>query len=590
MITAIIVVSIILALGLVALFVTVGIMWHRSYPKLLPNGQPRPKQTVKEWFINHKPSKRRLIQVYAALLTNANIKGFVSGEIYKSETTKYVCVPGLNCYSCPGAVGACPMGALQNALAETNTSAPYYVLGILGIFGLTLARTICGFLCPVGLAQDLLYKVRTPKVKKSRATRVLSYFKYVVLAVLVIAIPLIYAVWNMPMPGFCKYICPAGTFGGAIMLLLNPSNAALFSNLGPLFTWKFCLMVAIIAAAIFIYRFFCRFLCPLGAIYGFFNRIALLGVKVDKENCTNCGLCVSHCKMDVKRVGDHECINCGECISVCPTQAIRWKGSKIFVHANTAELPQAEEKPLAGFVPAAESAQPVLAAQTPLTGFSGDASYSEPVTEGSEASAAVTTVKKPKKTARFWTELAAWIAAIALLLGALVYYNFIDVKKPYIPPDTNTGYEIGDTAPDFTLQRLGADGTFNLYEHRGKVTIVNFWATWCTPCKAELPYFNELSAMHTEWNMIAIHGTLAGGSPEDYIAQNCADWTLPFAQDNLDGATCLTYTALGGRGSWPLTVIVDEEGVILYNSTQPFHSYEDLETAVLNAIASGKNE
>ncbi len=153
---AIIVVSIVLALGLVALFITEGILWHKAYPKLLPNGEPRPKQTLKEWLINHKPSKRRLIQIYAALLFNANIKGFISGEIYKSETTKYMCVPGLNCYSCPGAVGACPLGALQNALSSSKTRAPYYMLGILGIFGLIFARTICGFLCPVGLGQELL--------------------------------------------------------------------------------------------------------------------------------------------------------------------------------------------------------------------------------------------------------------------------------------------------------------------------------------------------------------------------------------------------------------------------------------------------
>ena len=99
MIIAIIVVSCLLAAGLVALFITVQVMWHRTYKKALPNGEERPKQSAKEWFMNHMPTKRRLIQVYAALLYNANIKGFISGDIYKSETSKYMCVPGLNCYS-----------------------------------------------------------------------------------------------------------------------------------------------------------------------------------------------------------------------------------------------------------------------------------------------------------------------------------------------------------------------------------------------------------------------------------------------------------------------------------------------------------
>lgn len=285
------------------------------------------------WFARHKPSKRRIIQLYTALLYNANIKGFFNGRIYKGPT-KNVCVPGLNCYSCPGAIGACPLGSLQNALSASSVRTPAYLLGILGLFGLMLGRTICGFLCPIGLGQELLYKIKTPKLKKSRVTRVLSYFKYVVLIALVVTVPLVFTV-----PGFCEYICPAGTFEGGLGLLTNANNEGLLANLGPLFSWKFTLLVLIIVASVFIFRVFCRFLCPLGAIYGFFSRIALLGVKLDKEKCTDCGLCVGVCKMDIRRVGDHECIHCGACISVCPAKAISWKGSKLFVKENELEAP-----------------------------------------------------------------------------------------------------------------------------------------------------------------------------------------------------------------------------------------------------------
>lgn len=587
---AIIVVSCILAAGLIALFVTVQVQWRRTYPKLLPNGEVRPKQTAKEWFRNHIPSKRRLIQIYAALLYNANIKGFISGEIYTSKnSTKYVCVPGFNCYSCPGAVGACPLGALQNALTDANMRAPYYVLGILAIFGIMFARTICGFLCPVGLGQDLLYKIRTPKLKKSRVTRMFSYLKYVILAVFVIAVPLAYAFLGAQIPAFCKYICPAGTFGGAIMLLSNPNNAGEFARLGPMFTWKFCVMVAIIVAAIFIYRFFCRFLCPLGAIYGFFNRFALLGVKVDKESCTDCGLCVSHCKMDVKRVGDHECINCGECISVCPSKAISWKGAKLFVHANAVPAPAEEERPL-GNLAASVSAEAVAeAAAAPVTAPADEiaATAEQPTTTPAEE------VRKPKrkKSKKFWLELSAWIAALLVLIGALVYYNAIDVKQTVDAPPGNagTGYEVGDTAPDFTVKLYdGKDGSFNLYEQRGKVTIVNFWATWCPGCKDELPYFNKLSEQHSEWNVVAIHGDSLGDvEAEVYLAEKCAGWALPFAQDNFDeNGDCATFVSFGGKQMWPLTVIVDEEGTVVYNSTYEFKSYTELETAVLTAIGN----
>ena len=206
------------------------------------------------------------------------------------------------------------------------------------MFGLLLGRTICGFLCPFGLIQELLYKIKTYKVKKSKVTRILSYLKYVILVALVVIIPVMVAI-----PGFCEYICPAGTLEGGVGLLIHPENAEKLGVLGPLFTWKFTVLVLIIVGAIFIYHFFCRFLCPLGAIYGFFCRIALLGVKLDKNKCTDCGLCIAACKMDIKHVGDHECIQCGDCISVCPIKAITCKGANIFVKPNETEVPQKQE-------------------------------------------------------------------------------------------------------------------------------------------------------------------------------------------------------------------------------------------------------
>ena len=297
------------------------------------------------WFKNHAPTKRRIIQLYAALLTNANIKGFFNGQIYQGAT-KNMCVPGLNCYSCPGAIGACPLGSLQNALIESKTRTPSYIFGIIILFGLLLGRTICGFLCPVGLGQELLYKIKTPKLKKSKITRILSYFKYVLLIALVVILPLSFAI-----PAFCEYICPAGTFEGGLGLLSNVKNQTLLAVLGPLFTWKFAVLVAVIVGSVFIFRFFCRFLCPLGALYGFFCKLALIGVKLDKNKCTDCGLCIGVCKMDVKKVGDHECIHCGECISICPAKAISWKGSTLFVRKNDADMPASTEiKPLNGML------------------------------------------------------------------------------------------------------------------------------------------------------------------------------------------------------------------------------------------------
>lgn len=282
----------------------------------------------KAWWASHRPTTRRLVQLYTALLYNAHLKGFVEGEIYTGPA-KALCVPGLNCYSCPGAVGACPLGALQNAVASSANRPAFYVVGVLLLFGLTLGRVICGWACPVGLIQELLHKLPTPKVRKGRVTRALSRVKYAVLAVFVVGIPLWYAFRSQPLPAFCKYICPAGTLEGAVGLLSNPVNAGRLGMLGVLFTRKFVIMVAVFTACAFVYRAFCRFLCPLGAIYGLMTRLALLGVKADGALCTGCGACVRVCPMDIRRVGDGECVSCGRCVDVCPEGAIAFRAGRI---------------------------------------------------------------------------------------------------------------------------------------------------------------------------------------------------------------------------------------------------------------------
>ena len=81
---------------------------------------------------------------------------------------------------------------------------------------------------------------------------------------------------------------------------------SLFSLLGPLFTWKFMLMVSIVVSTVFIYRVFCRFICPLGGLYGLFNKISVFGVKVDEEKCTGCGKCADNCQSYAINIIDSE--------------------------------------------------------------------------------------------------------------------------------------------------------------------------------------------------------------------------------------------------------------------------------------------
>lgn len=277
----------------------------------------------RDWVIDmgkKRLTKRSWIQLISAIIYNLNAKGFVNGTIYQGKT-KGICVPGLNCYSCPGAIGACPLGSLQSAIANPNGKLPFYVVGTIMLFGALFGRMICSFLCPFGFIQELLYKIPGPKLKKNAVTRHLTVGKYVVLVVFVIAMPyILYLTTGLGSPAFCKYICPAGTLEAGIPLVLM--NEDLQSIIGFIFNWKMTLLAIFLLSAIFVYRAFCRFICPLGALYSFFNRIALFGVRVDDDICIHCDACVRFCKMDVKEVNDRECIRCGECIAVCPVNAI----------------------------------------------------------------------------------------------------------------------------------------------------------------------------------------------------------------------------------------------------------------------------
>ena len=267
--------------------------------------------------------KRLYVQIISFLVTNANFAGFINGTIFTGKT-KYICVPGLNCYSCPGALGSCPIGALQAVLGSAKQKISYYVLGLMILFATTMGRWICGFLCPFGLLQDLLYKIKCKKIKVSKKLWFLKYTKYMVLIVLVVLLPmLIVNEYGNGAPFFCAYLCPSGTFFGAIPLLLT--NASLQPLIGLQFYYKLTLLVLILAFSVIIYRFFCKFLCPLGAFYGLFNKISLVRFELNKDKCTSCNACKKACKMDIDpkiTPNNAECIRCMDCIKSCNFDAL----------------------------------------------------------------------------------------------------------------------------------------------------------------------------------------------------------------------------------------------------------------------------
>ena len=265
---------------------------------------------------------RGWIQAAAALLTNIHLPNFLQGKLYQGGG-KAVCVPGLNCYSCPGAAGACPIGAFQAVVGSSKFRFSYYITGILILLGVLLGRFICGFLCPFGWFQELLHKIPSPKLSTKRL-KPLRYVKYAVLLIMVVLLPvLVTNELGMGDPFFCKYICPAGILEGGIPLAL--ADAGIRAGLGGLFTWKSCILLGTALLAVFFYRPFCKWLCPLGAFYGLCNRISICRLQVDSGRCTACGACSRACRMDVDvfRTPNHaECIRCGDCAAACPHGAI----------------------------------------------------------------------------------------------------------------------------------------------------------------------------------------------------------------------------------------------------------------------------
>lgn len=269
--------------------------------------------------------KRHAVQGLWALLTNSYLMGFAQGKIYRGKL-KNLCVPGLNCYSCPGAVGACPIGALQAVIGNWNFKFAFYVAGFLMFVGALMGRFVCGWLCPFGLIQDLLHKIPFPgKINTFKGDNLLRKLKYVIFFVFVILLPMFLVdILGQGAPYFCKLICPAGTLEGGIPLVLL--NESMRSALGWLYAWKNVLLLVTIFLSVLIYRPFCKYICPLGAVYSIFNPISIFHYRVDKNACIDCGSCAKACKMQVdpvKNANHPECIRCGACKKACPVKAIR---------------------------------------------------------------------------------------------------------------------------------------------------------------------------------------------------------------------------------------------------------------------------
>ncbi|MBC7252823.1 MAG: 4Fe-4S binding protein [Actinobacteria bacterium] len=267
---------------------------------------------------------RRISQLVALLAINPYFPYLFSRSVYRG-TLKGICVPGLNCYACPLTVFACPIGSLQHSFTlisgkvkgyiARGFGALLYVLGSVGLVGAVVGRMPCGWICPFGFFQDLLYKVPVPKLRLPREVR---WGRYAFLLVLVMAVPFVTGV------NWFSRLCPMGALEGGLFLKAAPPRDPL-----PPTGWFFWLKIAVLAFFILWFMFskrpFCRAVCPLGAMLGLCNRFSIYRLRVDEGLCDRCGRCRRVCPVDIDIFEDPDspdCIRCLECRKACPRGAI----------------------------------------------------------------------------------------------------------------------------------------------------------------------------------------------------------------------------------------------------------------------------
>ncbi|MGD0111865.1 MAG: 4Fe-4S binding protein [Armatimonadota bacterium] len=271
---------------------------------------------------------------------------------------KYACIPVLNCYACSLATTACPIGTIT-AFALLR-EIPYYVIGTLGMIGVAAGRLFCGWACPFGLVQDLLYRIRSPKWRLPRGANAL---KYALLVVLVIAVPIALGggaqktgadrvvKQSTGAADYCALVCPAGTLEAGVPGLVI--NKKIREDMSWRSWLKLGLLAAVLGLMVVSRRSFCRTLCPLGAAMALTSRASFLHLSTDQDRCTRCMACVSACPTCARTVPDGtrpkeataECVLCLECVRGCPeSEALCAKlGAKIVMTSNSHPAPAAHE-------------------------------------------------------------------------------------------------------------------------------------------------------------------------------------------------------------------------------------------------------
>jgi len=214
----------------------------------------------------------------------------------------------------PSVHAVCPLGGLENlwALLAGRSNIQKIFSGTMTLFFLTMVyafffrRSFCGNICPFGGIFEFIGKLNPKKIKlQNKIDKPLRYLKYIVLIFITISAWVTATLWISPYDPWV-----------ALSHIFSFSEAVNEYFIG------YIILLVVVVASIFIERFFCKYICPAGALYGIISKISPF--KIKRSPCTNCGLCSIKCPMDidvakVDSVNSAECIACGNCVSSCPS-------------------------------------------------------------------------------------------------------------------------------------------------------------------------------------------------------------------------------------------------------------------------------
>jgi thiol-disulfide isomerase/thioredoxin len=185
------------------------------------------------------------------------------------------------------------------------------------------------------------------------------------------------------------------------------------------------------------------------------------------------------------------------------------------------------------------------------------------------------------------TKLTALLLALLLSLSLLISCEKEGGSAPSgeDKPNVSYGSDIGDTATPYSLDPVKGNEKVNIKDYRGKIVVLNFWGTWCPPCRNELPDFDRVASENNDVVIIAVHSHNGRENAAGYVFENFPDSKIIFAYDKprID-KTDFYYDLLGGEKYYPYTVILDADGVITFKREGAM-SYEQL----TNAINSARN-